>query len=119
MRTLLFRSAFIATACLSLNVTSTANATSRSATVTATPMRLTQQDRWLIDPQGRVVMLHGANMIELIGNAHHLGSGGHSTQWSDDTPRLMREAGFNGIRLIMFMSRIRRSCRYIRPDAGR
>lgn len=106
MKAPLRRSAIFAAAFLAQGFGSTAIAQTQIAANAASPARLAQRGRWLTDPQGRIVMLHGANMIELIGDAHHRGSGGNETRWSDDTPRLMREAGFNAIRLIMFMSRI-------------
>jgi hypothetical protein len=37
---------------------------------TALVEALTQQDRWLIDSQHRVVLIHGGNVSQLVGDAH-------------------------------------------------
>ena len=68
--------------------------------------RLSHVGRWLTDPLGRVVMIRGGNVVQLAGDAHLSGTGGGRDPWSSQTPRLLREAGFNGVRLVVFMDRI-------------
>lgn len=59
MKALRCKPAMLVVAFLAQNVGSTAVAASQDAANTAPPVRLAQQGRWLVDPQGRVVMLHG------------------------------------------------------------
>ena len=64
--------------------------------------RLDQHGRWLLDPQGRVVMLRGGN-LQLPGHAHpkrHAGSP------NADTPRQLAAQGFNAVRLVLFFDRL-------------
>lgn len=70
-------------------------------------MRLTHIGRWLTDPEGRVVLLHGGNVIELADDARRAGADApKSAHWDSATPRLMAEAGFNAVRLAIFMDRV-------------
>jgi endoglycosylceramidase len=62
--------------------------------------------RWLTDSLGRVVMIRGGNVIQLVDDVHLLGAGGGRDPWHPDTPRLLSEAGFNGVRLVVFVDRI-------------
>jgi hypothetical protein len=66
---------------------------------------LTQQGRWLIDSQHRVVLIHGGNVSQLVGDAHLRGSEADRGPWQVDTPRQAAESGFNGVRLALFMDR--------------
>ncbi len=68
--------------------------------------RLRHEGRWLTDSLGRVVMLHGGNVIQLVGDAHLAGAGAGRDRWRPETPRLLAQAGFNGARLIVFMDRV-------------
>lgn len=73
----------------------------------ATPIpRLTHNGRWLADPQGRVVMIHGGNVVALFGDANLNGEGARDVRWSAELPKAVADAGFNGVRLIVFMDRI-------------
>lgn len=72
------------------------------------PKRLAHVGRWLVDPQGRVVMIRGGNVIELVGDGPQAEHG----VWNPDTPRRLAQAGFNGVRLAVFMSRLA-------PEPGR
>lgn len=64
--------------------------------------RLAQEGRWFVDQSGRTVLIRGGN-VSLPGNA---ANGGPGLQWSDDTPRRMAEQGFNGVRLVIFLSEL-------------
>ena len=68
--------------------------------------RLAPAGRWLVDARGRIVMLRGGNVIQLTGNAHRPGSGTDGGGWQYGTPGLMAEAGFNAVRLAIFMDRV-------------
>jgi len=46
---------------------------------------LTQQGRWLIDSQHRVVLIHGGNVSQLVGDAHLPGSEADRGPWQVDT----------------------------------
>jgi endoglycosylceramidase len=67
---------------------------------------LSQQGRWLTDTQGRVVIVHGGNMIQLAGDSQGDFANAKDGQWHNDTPGLTAAAGFNGIRLAIFLSRL-------------
>jgi endoglycosylceramidase len=60
------------------------------------PARIAQQGRWLVDDLGRVVMLHGGNLLlsESVGAA------------GERLPRLLARNGFNAVRLVIFFSRL-------------
>ena len=61
--------------------------------------RLGQTGRWLVDSKKRVVLLHGGNM--------QLPSDDRTEDViSPETPRLMAANGFNGVRLVIFFSRL-------------
>jgi len=68
--------------------------------------RLLSFGRWFTDAHGRVVMLRGGNVVQLVGDAHRLGPGGGDGRWQDATPGLMAAAGFNAVRLAIFMDRV-------------
>jgi len=70
------------------------------------PPRLGHHGRWLTDPQGRVVILHGGNVVQLAGDAHLNGVGSGRRPWNPETPRKLAAAGFNGVRLAIFMDRV-------------
>jgi endoglycosylceramidase len=53
-----------------------------------------------------VVTIHGGNVIQLVGDSHLAGPGAGRDHWHPDTPRLLAEAGFNGVRLSIFMDRV-------------
>lgn len=61
--------------------------------------RLDQHGRWLLDDEGRVVMLRG-------GNLHLPGDGPPEGRPDADTPRKLAEKGFNGVRLVLFFDRL-------------
>lgn len=65
--------------------------------------RLSHYGRWLTDPQGRVVVLRGGNVVELVGDAHHHVPGAGRDPWSAATPRMLADAGFNAVRLTVYM----------------
>jgi endoglycosylceramidase len=69
------------------------------------PERLAHHGRWLTDPLGRVVMIRGGNAIQLVGDAH-LSDSSAGGRWQPETPALLAQAGFNGIRLIVLMNRV-------------
>ncbi len=81
------------------------------ATAPPTP-RLSTAGRWLTDPEGRVVIIHGSNAIALVGDAQLGGAGADKSRWRASIPHDVALAGFNGVRLIVFMDRIA-------PEPGR
>lgn len=68
--------------------------------------RLGHVGRWLTDERGRVVLIHGGNVVELVGDAHRAGPGAGDNSWDAGTPAAMARSGFNGIRLVVFMDRV-------------
>lgn len=72
----------------------------------AAPPKLDQSGRWLLDPDGRVVMIRGGN-LQLPG-----APGGKAEVTSPAVPRLLAEQGFNGVRLVIFFSELM-------PEPGR
>lgn len=81
-----------------------ASALSLAAPANAQPApaaaRLAQQGRWLVDPAGRVVIIHGGN----VGLPAFREGAPSDPRWSPDTPARMAEQGFNGVRLVVFFS---------------
>jgi endoglycosylceramidase len=61
--------------------------------------RIEQHGRWLLDDQGRIVMLRG-------GNLHLPGDGGPDGRPDAGTPRKLADKGFNGVRLVLFFDRL-------------
>ena len=66
---------------------------------TPPPERIGQHGRWLVDGQGRVVMLRGGNL--LLPGEEQAGSAPNA-----QTPGLMAAQGFNGVRLVLFFNRL-------------
>ncbi|MCB2068100.1 MAG: cellulase family glycosylhydrolase [Erythrobacter sp.] len=71
-----------------------------ASTALAAPadQRISQHGRWFVAPDGRVVIIHGGNVMlpEFGAEAE--------PRWTDDTPAHMAEQGFNGVRLVVFLS---------------
>lgn len=66
----------------------------------AVPPKLDQSGRWLLDPEGRVVMIRGGN-LQLPG-----APGSKREAMSPAVPRLLAQQGFNGVRLVIFFSEL-------------
>ena len=58
---------------------------------------LSQVDRWIVDEQGRAILIHGGNVSLPV-------KGGK--RWSEATPARMAQQGFNGVRLVIFLSEL-------------
>lgn len=63
--------------------------------------RIAQQGRWFVDSEGRVVTFHGGNVTLPAFDA-----AGHDARFGPETPARMAEQGFNGVRLVVFLSDI-------------
>lgn len=63
--------------------------------------RIAQQGRWFVDSEGRIVTFHGGNVT-----LPAFGAAGHDARFSPETPARMAEQGFNGVRLVVFLSDI-------------
>ncbi len=77
--------------------------TAGAPAIPGAPPRLSHYGRWLTDPHGRVVILHGGNIVELVGDAHHHVPGAGRDPWDAATPRMLADAGFNAVRLTVYM----------------
>lgn len=74
--------------------------------------RLAQQGNWFVDPDGRVVLLHGGNVSLPVFGAGPVQPGERGTPWNGETARRMRDQGFNAVRLVIFFSGVM-------PEPGR
>gem|GEM_PF-6679355 len=70
-----------------------------SAALASDPQALSQSGQWIVDRDGRVILLHGGN-VSLPGSA----SNNRKAPWSDQTPARMAAQGFNAVRLVIFLS---------------
>ncbi|MCK0532555.1 cellulase family glycosylhydrolase [Sphingobium agri] len=73
-----------------------------ASTALAAPaeQRIAQQGRWFVDQTGRTIMIHGGNVT-----LPEFRAGGSDEQrWSAETASRMAEQGFNGVRLVIFLS---------------
>jgi endoglycosylceramidase len=73
-----------------------------AANAAAAPERIAQAGRWFVDPQGRAVLIHGGNVTLPDDPA----GGAPTDRWSKATPARMADQGFNGVRLVVFLSAI-------------
>jgi len=73
---------------------------------TAQSARLAQQSRWFVDPDGRVVLLHGGNVSLPVFDASAPPSRAREILWNGETAQRMREQGFNAVRLVVFFSAV-------------
>lgn len=64
--------------------------------------RLDQSGRWLVDDTGRVVLIHGGNLMMPEDEAQSP----KGLAQRQETPRHLAEQGFNGVRLVLFFSRL-------------
>jgi len=64
---------------------------------------LSHAKQWLLDEQGRVVMMRGGNVAALNEEGGPAASP-RARLWRNETPRLMAAAGFNGVRLVVHLS---------------
>jgi hypothetical protein len=70
-----------------------------ATTFAAEPLqRIGRHERWLVDQQGRVLVLHGGN-LQLPGSEED------GAAPDSHTPQLMADRGFNGVRLVTFFGR--------------
>ncbi|TCJ37068.1 cellulase family glycosylhydrolase [Parafrankia sp. BMG5.11] len=68
-----------------------------SAVAAPAEQRVKQEGRWFVDTAGRVIIFHGGNVtLPEFRDTEQ--------RWSDDTPARMAEQGFNGVRLVVFLS---------------
>ena len=87
--------AALSSSCLMLAVIVGAPAQAKTA-----DMRIAQHGRWFVDQSGRAITFHGGNVT--------LPEFDKSQQprWTAQTPARMAEQGFNGVRLVIFFSRV-------------
>ncbi len=73
-----------------------------ASTALAAPanQRIGQQGHWFVDQTGRTVMIRGGNATLPEFRA----GGSDDRRWSAETPSHMAEQGFNGVRLVIFLS---------------
>lgn len=81
----------------------TACATVRNSREANELPRLSHVRQWLIDDQGRTVLMRGGN-IHALNEGDSANPSARADLWRDDTPPLMAQAGFNGVRLVMHLS---------------
>ena len=79
----------------------TAAAAMASAALAApADQRISQEGRWFVDPTGRIVTLHGGNVTL----PEFQPGTSDDARWSTTVPARMAEQGFNGVRLVIFLS---------------
>jgi len=71
-----------------------------SAIAAPASQRISQEGRWFVDATGGVVTIHGGNVT-----LPEFKSGtSDDERWSQKVPARMAEQGFNGVRLVIFLS---------------
>ena len=64
------------------------------ASATAAPRKLTHEGRWITDARGRVVVMHGWNVVSKVGSYRP-----EDTGFGRDDAKFLRRHGFNTVRL--------------------
>ncbi|ANI80015.1 cellulase family glycosylhydrolase [Sphingobium sp. EP60837] len=87
--------AAVSFSCVTLAVGLSAPAPAKTA-----DMRIEQRGRWFVDQSGRVITFHGGNVTLPEFDKPQ------QPRWTAETPVRMAEQGFNGVRLVIFFSRV-------------
>jgi len=83
-----------------LGLFTAAAAMASAANAAPASQRISQEGRWFVDATGRVVTIHGGNVT-----LPEFKSGtSDDERWSQNVPARMAEQGFNGVRLVIFLS---------------
>ena len=81
--------------CVMLAVSLSAPALAKTADA-----RIEQRGRWFVDQGGRAITFHGGNVTLPEFDKPQ------EARWTADTPARMAEQGFNGVRLVIFFSKV-------------